>query len=275
MTLQHIDTSRIDATDRLRQINPGWVEAFAREIEAGAVLAPVDVVKTADGYRLITGGHRLAAHVSLGRTTIEARIWPAAAFPDEGAMRLKEIQENILRFEPTELDRAVAILHWKRIFEETRPQPKRGRPSKEMLADSARIFAERFSTAAAKAMGISERSVQVSVQIATGLSDETRLRIAIAPIADIQSELLQLAAQHPDRQAKILDLLFTDPPAAGSVADAIAIIDRVPAPAAMAPWEKISDRFARLSEREQQRFFAAHEPAIERWMAARPRRRSA
>jgi len=275
MTLQHIDTSRIDATDRLRQINPGWVEAFAREIEAGAILAPVDVVETADGYRLITGGHRLAAHVSLGRTTIEARVWPAAAFPDEGAMRLKEIQENILRFEPTELDRAVALLHWKRIFEETQPLPKRGRPSKEIAADPARIFAERFSVAAANAMGISERSVRLAVQIATGLSDQTRERIALAPIADLQSELLQLAAQHPDRQAKILDLMLADPPAAGSVAEAIAVIDRVPAPAALAPWERLSDRFGRLSEREQVRFFAAHEEAIERWMAARPRRRSA
>jgi len=275
MTLQHIDTSRIDATDRLRQINPGWVEAFAREIEAGAMLAPVDVAETADGYRLITGGHRLAAHVSLGRATIEARVWPASAFPDEGAMRLKEIQENILRFEPTELDRAVAILHWKRIFEENQPQPKRGRPSKEILANSAKIFVERFSTAAAKAIGISERSVYAAVQIATGLSDETRERIALTPIADVQSELLQLAAQHPDRQAKILDLLLADPPIAGSVAEAIAVIDRVPAPAALAPWEKISDRFARLSEREQVRFFAAHEEAIERWMATRSRRRSA
>lgn len=272
MTIQPIEITRIDATGRLRQINAGWVEAFTHEITDGAVLAPIDVVETATGYRLITGGHRLAAHVRLGRSEIEARVWPASAFPDEGAMRLKEIQENILRFEPTELDRAVAILHWKQIFEDTRPQPKRGRPAKEIAAESARIFAERFSTAAARAMGISERSVQVAVQIATGLTEETRVRISAAPIADIQSELLQLAHQDGDRQAKILGLLLAEPPAAPSVAEAIALLDRTPAPVKLSGWQKVSDTFSRLKEPEQDAFFAAHADAIDRWLMTRGRR---
>lgn len=270
--LREIEISRIDATGRLRQINPGWVEAFSAEIAGGAVLAPIDVVETAAGFRLITGGHRLAAHVRLDREAITARVWPASAFPDEGSMRLKEIQENILRFEPTELDRAVAILHWKEIYEDTQPQPKRGRPAKEIAADSARIFAERFSTAAAKAMGISERSVQVAVQIATGLSSDTRSRIAAAVIADVQSELLQLAHQHPDRQARIVDLLLCDPPRAGSVAEAVAVLDATPAPAKLAGWERVSDRFSRLPMPEQDRFFAAHADAIDRWLTTRGRR---
>ncbi len=272
MTIQDIEIAKIDATGRLRQINAGWVEAFIREIEQGATLAPIEVVETATGYRLITGGHRLAAHVQLGRTDIEARVWPASAFPDEGAMRLKEIQENILRFEPTELDRSVAILHWKQIFEDTRPKPKRGRPSKEIAAESARIFAERFSTAAARAMGISERSVQVAVQIATGLSEETRIRIAFAPIADAQAELLQLAHQTPDRQSQIIGLLLAEPAAASSVAEAIAVLDRTPMPVRLTGWMKVSNTFARLKEDEQAEFFAAHADAIDRWMATRGRR---
>lgn len=275
MTIQSIDISRIDTTGRLRQINPDWVAAFAQEFQQGTVTAPIDVVETQAGYRLITGGHRLAAHVQLGRTHIEACVWPASAFPNEAAMRLKEIQENLLRFEPTELDRAVAILHWKQIFEENQPQPKRGRPTREIIANSAKIFVERFSTAAAKAIGISERSVYAAVQIATGLTEATRQRIATAPIADVQSELLQLAVQPAERQAQIVDLLLSDPPGAGSVAEAVAIIDNVPAAAPPAGWERISDRFSRLPEKDQHRFFAIHAEAIDRWQATRPRRRSA
>ncbi len=272
MSFKSIEIAKIDVGDRLRQIHPGWVQAFADEISQGATLSPIEVVETGERFRLITGGHRLQATVSLGRAEIEAKVWPADAFPNEGAMRLKEIQDNVLRFEPTVLDRSVAILAWKEIFEETMPKPKRGRPSAEIAADSARIFAERFSAAAARAMGISERSIQVAVQIATGLSSGTRRAIAFAEIADNASELLQLAHQDPGRQAKIVDLLLSEPPQAGSVAEAIAVLDRTPAPAPLAGWERVSDRFSRLPASQQTRFFEAHADAIDRWLASRGRR---
>ena len=275
-----IDILRIDTSNRLRPINPVWVETLAEAIGRGEMLPPIEIVERGDRFVLASGGHRLAAHRHAGLTEIEAHVFAAADFADEAAIRLREIKENMLRYELTALDRSVHLATWKEIWEAAATPTKRGRKPKDAISEklpqnSAAIFAGSFSAAAASALRLSERSIQVAVQIAIGIDPGVRERIAVAPIADVQSELLQLAAQHPDRQAKIAALLLAEPPGATSVADAVAIIDRVPAPAAQAPWEKLSDRFARLSEREQVRFFAAHEEAIERWMATRSRRRSA
>lgn len=276
MVIRTIDIAAIDASGRLRPINPTWSATLAETLAAGDRLPPIEVVERGDGYRLIAGGHRLDAHRIVGRTTIEAEVYTAAAFADEAAIRLREIKENMLRFELTALDRAVHLATWKEIHEASYEPPKRGRKPKtiapEELAQNSAAFAQSFSKAASDALGISERSVQVAVQIAAGIDLDVRDRIAGAPIADTASELLQLAHQIPVRQAKIVDLLLSDPPRAGSVAEAIAALDATPAPTRLTGWERVSDRFSRLNHLEQERFFQAHADAIDRWLAKKGRR---
>jgi ParB family chromosome partitioning protein len=275
MIIKLIPIARIDMSDRLRALNPIWVEAMARDIQAGEVLPPIEVVETGDDtYRLAAGALRVAATSATGANEIEARVWPASAFPDERALRLKEIRENIVRYELTVLDRSVAILAWKEIYDASKPLPKRGRKaaaqaSQELIAESAKIFAERFSMAAARALDISERSVHVALQIASGITEESRLRISVEDLANRQAELLQLSHQDGDRQSAILDLLLAPEPKAATIAEAIAILDKVPAPIQLAGWQRVSDRFSRLTTTEQDRFFAAHAEAVERWYAAR------
>jgi ParB family chromosome partitioning protein len=275
MTIETIEIETIDASGRLRPVNQAWVDTMAEEVAAGATLPAIEVVETAPGaYRLITGAHRLAVAGQLGFATIEAIVWPASAFADESKIRLKEIQENMLRYEQTELDRAVAIAEWKRIFEAANPTPKRGRKAAgEMIPESGNIFVERFSEAAARALGISESSVYVAVEIAKGLDQEVRLAIAAHPIADHQSELLALARQPAERQQAIVALLLDPDQGIGSVATAIAALDKTPAPARAPAWEKLSGRFSKLKESQQHAFFEAHFDAISLWLAKRPIKR--
>ncbi len=274
--LREIEILRIDATGRLRPINPTWSAAMAETLVAGERLPPIEVVERGADFRLIVGGHRLDAHRLVGRTVIEAEVYTAAEFADEAAIRLREIKENMLRFELTVLDRAVHLATWKEIHEATYEPPKKGRKPKkidlEKLVQDSAAFSESFSATAAAALGISERSVRVAVQIASGIDLDIRDRIARAPIADVASELLQLAHQEPARQARIVDLMLSEPPRAGSVAEAVAVLDATPAPAKLIGWEKVSDRFSRLNRLEQDRFFAAHADAIDRWLATRGRR---
>lgn len=274
--LREIDISRIDASGRLRPINRTWSAAMAETLEAGERLPPIELVERGDGFRLIAGGHRLDAHKICGRAVIEAEVYTAAAFADEAAIRLREIKENMLRFELTALDRAVHLATWKEIHEGLYQPPTRGRKPKkidpEKLAQNSAAFSQSFSKAASSALGVSERSVQVAVQIASGIAPDIRERIAEAPIAYTASELLQLAHQDAERQARIVDLLLCDPPRAGSVAEAIAVLDATPAPARLTGWERVSDRFSRLAQAEQDSFFAAHADAIDRWLMTRGRR---
>ncbi|MFX9077355.1 hypothetical protein ABTN32_20065, partial [Acinetobacter baumannii] len=92
-------------------------------------------------------------------------------FPTENDYVLAEVRENIVRAELTELDRATAILTWKQVYEQQATLKKRGRKAaSELIAETANnsqpVFHERFSLAAAKVLDISERSVQVAVNIA-------------------------------------------------------------------------------------------------------------
>jgi ParB family chromosome partitioning protein len=267
---RNIDIAKIDASDRLRATRQDWVDTFAESIQAGEQLPAIEVVERDGKYRLITGAHRLKAHIQVGHSVILADVLDAAAYADEAACRLREIKENMARAGLTELDRAVAIATWKEIYEATQDVQKRGGDRRsDQIAESAKWFSERFSIASSKALGISERSVFVAVSIATGIARKVRDRIATHPVADHQAELIALSRETPDRQAKIADLMLADPPAARNVAEAIAAIDKVPAPATAAPWEKISSKFSRLKEVQQHAFFDAHEAAIAAWLAKR------
>ena len=279
MPYKSIEIAKIDTTGRLRPINPTWSRAMSETLERGEKLPPIEVVERGDAYRLIAGGHRVDAHRLVGLTMIDAEVYSASAFADEAAIRLREIKENMLRFELTALDRAVHLATWKEIHEAAYTPPKRGRKSKkidpEKLAQDSAAFSMSFSKAASEALRISERSIQVAVQIASGIGQEIRERIAQAPIADVASELLQLSHQDDERQTAIVDLLLAEEPQAATVAEAIAILDRIPAPAKLNGWERVSDKFSRLSQADQYRLFAAHADAIDRWLLHSRGRRAA
>jgi ParB family chromosome partitioning protein len=125
-----------------------------------------------------------------------------------------------------------------------------------------------FSEAAQAEFSLNARAIFRALKIAT-IPAEIRDRIADSALAANQSELLQLATQSPERQAQIVGLLLAEPPAAASVAEAIAVLDKVPATRKPKPWEKLSDSFSRLKQAEQHRFFEAHREAVELWLAER------
>ena len=269
MTLKTIPINTIDASERLRELRPDWVDTFAEDIKAGEELPPIEVIEEAGSYRLLVGGHRLAAHLKLGRAEIVADVKDAATYPDDDACRMREIKENLVRAELTVLDRAVALAEWKRIYEAKNPLPKRGRPAAgEKIDNLSNIFAERFSEAAARALGVNERSVQRDVEIAS-IDATVRRELALQPIADNQAELLALARQSVARQRKIAALLLDADSGIAYVEDAIAAIDKTPAPERAATWEKLSNTFSKLKEAQQHAFFDAHADAIRAWLKSK------
>lgn len=277
LELAGLDLAVIDAGDRLRKVLPARVEALAEDLDERGLLTPVEVVGPleAGGYRLIYGAHRLAAAQRLGWTEILAVIHAPDAFAGEAETRLREIRENLMRFELNPLERAVAIAAWRDIYEAANGKVKRGRTKKSQDAtissdtpelEAAERFSASFKEAAQQALGLHKDAVYRALKIAT-ISPEIRDRIADSPLAGNQSELLKLADQSPERQAQIVGLLLAEPAAAATVDDAIAILDKTPPAPAPKPWEQLCDRFARLKLADQRRFFAAHRDAIEAWLS--------
>lgn len=278
-----VKISQIDATRGLRAVSDAWAQTMAEEAQrdGGPKWQPIDVVEVGTGkYRLVDGRRRLAASIRLGLDAVEARVLTAAEYADEATIQLHEIKANMLQSGVTALERAVYLAAWKDLHEAVNGPAKRGRKSAAELAqNSAAIqlgeFIGLFSAVAATTLGISERSVQVAVQVARGLSPTVKARIAPTPLADTMSELLLLSGETAERQERIVGLLLAEPPSALHVAEAIAIIDRVPAPRQLEMWETVYGRLSKLPDTQLDRLFDQMAPAIERWLAAKSGRKAA
>ncbi|SFZ85964.1 chromosome partitioning protein, ParB family [Devosia enhydra] len=283
MTESHLAEHRavkialIDVPSGRRALDPNWVEALAEDFKARGQRTPIELLQTGERYRLVTGGHRLAARLRNGDVTIDAIVKQWADFASEAEVKLAEIVENFMRRELSVLDRAFDVAAWRELFEAVKGTVQRGGDRKSSKFKSATLigddamelasdrFAANFTVAAQKALGLSRDAVFRALKIAR-IGESIRQRIALHPIADNQSELLSLVAETPARQNAIVDRLLAG---AVSVSDAIAILDNLPTPAPRMPWERMSEGFSRLKPAEQERFFEAHEDAIRLWMASR------
>lgn len=278
-TAGSISTAQVDANNRLRKALPSRIEALAEDIGQRGLLTPIEVVGPLDGgaYRLIYGAHRLAAVKLLGWEEVPAVVHAPDAFADDAQERLREIRENLIRFELNALERAVSVAAWRDIYEAAQGKVTRGRKKLSQDAtiseidpklQAAQQFADTFSEAAQGALGLSKDAIYRALKIAT-IPHEVRDRIADCALAGNQSELLKLAEQSTDRQAQIVGMILAEPPLAATVEEAIAVIDKLPPAPKPGAWEKVSDTFSRLPTAEQHRFFDAHSDAVDLWLAKR------
>lgn len=258
--------------DRLRKVLPDRVQALRESFADKGQTTPIDTVATPNGPRLIAGAHRLGAAFVDDASGVDAILWPEGHFGSEAEIQQREITENFERFDLNALERAVNIAAWRVIHESRNPPAKPGRKAKAPMTDEAldemsATFALNFSEVAQRVLGISRRSVFLSLKIAT-ISAEVRDRLADLATANNQSDLLALAAEAPARQSEIVDLLVAG---SASVATAIAALDGIVKPVASAAHEKVSESFSRLKPEQQFSFFDLHADAIEKWRMGRGR----
>lgn len=268
-----IDIALIDIPAGRRKLDPVWVEALSEMFSDQGQETDIIVRETDDRFRLVAGGHRIAAAKLIGWKQISAKVRTREELATDADLVRSEITENLARRDLSALDKAVDIARWREAYEAAQGEVKRGRPSKlsqvaTISDEGADKFAASFSEAARKALGINRDAVSRAMRIAS-IGADLRGRIALYPIADNQSELLALAAEPTERQQKIVGWLTAEPAPTSSVAEAIAILDRTPKPVAKAKWQKLSTTFSQLKEAEQDRFFDLHEAAIQRWLKAR------
>jgi hypothetical protein len=114
MEILQLDPELIEVVNRLRALDSDYVEMLAASIGERGLDAPIRVT-AADAHgrhRLIAGAHRLAAVRLLGLPTI-------AAIPFDGSelqAQLLEVEENLMRRELSEMDRATFLAHHKALW---------------------------------------------------------------------------------------------------------------------------------------------------------------
>lgn len=276
--VRHIDTSLIDVPEGRRVLDPDWVATLAADFLVRGQQTAIELIQRGDRFQLVYGGHRLAAAAAAEWTTIRAIVRQPGEFVSAAQVKLAEIVENFMRRELSVLDRAFDVAAWREIFEAINGEVKRGGDRRrkqslksETLIDDAAldvlstVFADNFTAAAQKALRLSKAAVFRSLKIAS-LGEHSRRRISLLPIADNQTELLALCGEPAARQSLIIDKLIDG---AVSVADAISIIDNLAPEQPLEVWERMSERFSRLTPAAQHQFFALHEDAIRQWIASR------
>lgn len=274
MNTEFISIDAITTPAGRRRLDLAWVETLSWLISEQGQKTPIELVRDGQTLTLVAGAHRLEAMRRFGSKTIAAIVRDRSDFESEAQIALAEITENLARRELSVLDRAVDIARWRDIYEATNNVTGRGRPKKRGKVDEetseeiSRTFATNFPEKAQQVLGVARDSIFRALRIAR-IGADVRHRISLLPLADNQSELLALAAESPDRQAKIAEMLGAETPLAGSVAEAIAILDRAPKPVKLERYQKLSNAFSALSVKQQDAFFELHADAIERWLKAR------
>lgn len=223
--LATLPIDEIDAADRLRPVDSAHVALLAENIEqTGRLRTPIEVRKLKKGgYRLIAGGHRLAACIQLGWTEIAAFCFEAT----DAEAKLAEIDENLVRHELNPLDKAMFLAERKSLYEALHPESKQGKAGAEVRHRATEIIS--FARDTAERVGLTERAIRLSVMIATKLDPLVRRQIAGTWIAKNQSELLQLVkSETPAEQRAIVAELLADEPRAKRVADARRLVTGAP-----------------------------------------------
>lgn len=230
--IHKIPLDRIRITDRLRKVDPSWVEAIATSFLDRGQNDPIDVAPAdpSGRYELVAGAHRVAAAKVAGWTEIDAVIFEGT----RDDRRLREIDENLYRRELSALDRAVFLAERKALYERLYPESTKAakdaakleliqEPSKNGgKALNARIS---FGESAAKVCGLDVRTIQLAIQLATRLSPDVRARIATHPISRNGAELIALSKLPAAEQAHAVDLLLAAENPLPSVRQAIRKIE--------------------------------------------------
>ena len=216
-----VELALIDDRERLRPVDTDWAQILAASIGERGLDTPVQLGEPDIGgrYRLVAGAHRVAAFRLLGRTSIPAVI----VHGDELMLRLAEIDENLMRRELTELDRAIFLLERKRVYEALHPETTHGgkRASKKSKSTNVSTWSERFTAASAAKLACNERGIQRTIRRAEKLPPDVRALLQSTRSADIGRELDQLARLTPEVQRRVAALIAQRGCTVGGALDAL------------------------------------------------------
>lgn len=234
MEIIQIDPALIVVGERLRAVSPDYVALIRESIAASGLREPISVTAAdAEGrHRLIAGAHRLQAVLDLGLPAI-----PAIPFTGtEMEAELAEIEENLIRRELSEMDRATFLARHKTIWDALHPEARGGDQRKKQKSQvetfAPHAFASRFTAEIAQKLGWSRATIFRSLARHEALAPSIRARIADTWLADNGSALDALIGPKGERtpearQHQLLDIMLA-PKGPRNVAEAARQLDHLP-----------------------------------------------
>lgn len=203
-----LDVGRIYPSPTARDVRPQQVSALAESMKEIGLRTPItvrSVMKIINGrdqpaWEIVAGHHRYEAAVRLGWRAIEAIEFDGADLDAE----LWEIDENLMRSELTEMERARALARRKEIYEIKHPETvnpnERGGPGRGKTTE--KISAVSFAADVAAKLGKTDRAIRNSVRIGERLTAEAEDAAKKLGLDDHQAALLD-AAKEQEAAAQI------------------------------------------------------------------------
>ena len=203
-SVQSINVGHIDVGHRLRaHVGDDYVRELAESIRDAGLVNPITVVEHDGRYRLVAGLHRLEACRSLGWSAVPAIVRDIGEVEAE----LAEIDENLIRRELTILEQAEHLARRDDLLKARGDRAPSHRPEKGASAAPLQT-----TGAIAGQVGMSERTAQERMQVARGLTEETRDILRGKAAANERSILLQLArVRDPAEQEEVARRLASRP----------------------------------------------------------------
>jgi ParB-like chromosome segregation protein Spo0J len=202
--LRRLRISDISVGNRLLDINEDIVLALMNSITDVGLIQPIAVSYYGRGrggsssYGVKVGAHRLEAHKRLGLKEIDAVI---IDLPGRKGM-LAEIDENLIRRDLTDAERAKLTAERKRIYELDHPETKHGGDRKGSTRQNGDL--KRFTEDTAEKTGRSERSVQRDAARGEALSPDVLDKVK-GTVLDKGTELDALARLPEDEQRALAE----------------------------------------------------------------------
>lgn len=209
MEIERIAVSVIEVGERRRHLDQEKAKALSSSIAEIGLKTPISVRLEPIGdplapedHRavLVAGLHRLEACRMLGLVDIDAFVFDG----DEINARLWEIDENLMRAELTDAQRAEHVAERKRIYEAMHPETAYGgdrRGPSRQFGDLKSV--DRFTADTAAKTGRSERAVQRDAQRGERLGAD--LQLVAGTCLDKGVELDALAKLSPDERRPLIE----------------------------------------------------------------------
>lgn len=211
--------SQIHIGERLRPIDPGYVEAIAASMSEIGQISPIMLRRTPNQnkgktpYTLVAGGYRTSAAIALGWTEIDAIIVAA----DTVETQLLEISENLFRNELNAIDRVTFVMKYRELWEEKHGKITPGGDQKSKVHDAHLIFhsGRELAQTIQERLGIGPDTYKRAVRIYRNMTPELRVAVRGTDAEDDQSLLLKLSKMPREDQVKAAATLRVYPDVRG------------------------------------------------------------
>jgi N6-adenosine-specific RNA methylase IME4/ParB-like chromosome segregation protein Spo0J len=199
----------IIVSDRMRKLRPEKIDELAESIGALGLLHPIIVRPWGDdAFLLVAGWHRLAAIHKLGHDTIRAEVREGLA-ADQA--ELIEIDENLIRADLTDAERAIHLARRKELYEKAHPEAAHGaigrgrkkssQNENSFVADTATKTGKGRSTVA-RDITRANKIVNLGDLVGTSLDQGEELDALAKLPEDVQRDLIERAKAGEEVTAK-------------------------------------------------------------------------